>query len=85
MFGESNALSADIIPAIARAMTASVEEAGDEEAAATQCPLREKKLLDVGSLQVIEEDAAALVPSSLPQCEPADVMLCMLRSWGSVH
>ena len=91
-FGVPNALSPAMIPAIARAMTASVVEAGvqarDEEAAATQGPPRKKKLLDEGSLQEIEEDAAAPSASSLPPGERAGVLLCLLGSVegrGGVH
>ena len=79
-----NALSADGIPAIARAMTASMDEAGvqgrDEEAASTQGPPHEKRLLDEGRLPAIEGDAAAPAPSSLPPGEPVGVLLCLLSN-----
>ena len=86
VFGIPNALSPDMIPVIARATKASMEEAGvqarDEEAAATQGPPHKKRLLDEGSLQEIEEDAAAPSASSLPRGEPAGVLLCLLSSHG---
>ena len=69
-FGVPGAISADIIPAIAWALAASVDKASiqarDEEAAAMQCQPHTKKLIDERSLRVIEEDAAAPSPSSLP-------------------
>ena len=81
VFGIPNALSPDMIPVIARATKASMEEAGvqgrDEKAAATQGPPHKKRLLDEGSVQVVEEDAVAPAPSSLPPGEPAGVMLCL--------
>ena len=84
MFSVPIALSPDTIPVIARATTASVGEAGvqarDEEAAAAQGPPHKKRLLDEGSVQVVEEDAAAPAPSSLPPGELAGVMLCLLSS-----
>ena len=83
-FGVPNALSPGMTPAIARAMTASVAEAGvqtrDKEAAAAQGPPHKKRLLDEGSLQAREEDTAAPAASSLPPGEPAGVMLCPLSS-----
>ena len=59
-----SALSADIVPVIARAfLAASADEANiktkDEEAAATQGQPHTKNQLDKGSLQVIKEDAVA--------------------------
>ena len=58
-----SALSADIVPVIARALAVSADEANiktkDEEAAATQGQPHTKNQLDKGSLQVIKEDAVA--------------------------
>ena len=64
------ALLADTIPVIARATTASLDEAGlqprDEEAAAAQRTPHEKRLLNERILRVIEEDVTALASLSLP-------------------
>ena len=78
-----------MIPVIARATIASVDaasiQARDEQEAATQSPPHKKRLVDEGSLQVIEEDAEALAPSSLPPGEQAGAMLCLLSSGGGEH